>query len=139
MISAARQEGRQCDSWGAIALHPLDKLGHRWGQLLQNFWGQVPVPGCRQAGTAGETVSMRQPKLSSKGCLEEPDLTRMPWESHKHGGKEEGTGFEQQNPAQPDSPYNRHCFSALPSRSVSLSQPASITARANIARTDQKD
>lgn len=73
VISAARQGGRQRDSWGAIALHPLGKLGHRRVRLLQSLRRQLLSPGCRQAGTAGETVSMRQPKLSAKGCLEEPD------------------------------------------------------------------
>lgn len=99
MISAARQGGRQCDcdSWGAIALHPWASWDPDPGANCSRAFGG----SCLSPGTAGETVPMRQPKLSAKGCLEELDLPRMPWESHKHSGKEEGTGLEQQNPAQP--------------------------------------
>lgn len=73
MISAARQGGRQCDSWGAIALHPWASWDTDVSGCSRAFGGSCLSPGCRQAETAGETVSMRQPKLSAKGCLEEPD------------------------------------------------------------------
>lgn len=102
MISAARQGGRQCDcdSWGAIALHPWASWDPDPGANCSRAFGG----SCLSPGTAGETVPMRQQSSVPRDAWKSLTCQGCPGRATDTVGKRRGLVWSSRTQLSPTDP-----------------------------------